>query len=427
MIGGRDTIFALASARGRAGVSVFRVSGPEIGALGAVCPLPRVGGRGVRLLRAADGSVIDEALVLRFGDKASFTGESVVEFQTHGSAAVVVSLLSRLGQLEGFRMAEPGEFTRRALENGRLDLAKVEGLSDLIDAETEVQRAQALALMQGRLSDRTERWRRDLIKALALLEATIDFADEDVPVDVKPDVQVLVVSVLDEISNEIVGSFAAERVRDGFEVAIVGRPNVGKSTLLNRIAGRAAAITSDVAGTTRDVVEVRFDLGGLPVTFLDTAGLRKTDNSVEKQGVTLAKARAEASDLRIFLVDDADELGGLGVGRSDGDQVVMPKADLRDDGVGVSGLSGAGVDALLKQVGDTLSARVSREVGATRARHRQAMEKAVEHLRLSLTDGPDELVSEELRSALSSLDSLVGRVDVESVLDVIFAEFCLGK
>ncbi len=428
----KDTIFALASARGRSGVAVFRISGPAaFTSVSDICDLPPTGGRGVRILRNSDGSLIDEALVLSFADKASFTGEAVVELQTHGGVAIQNAVLSRLGALPEFRLAEPGEFTRRALENGRLDLAQVEGLSDLIDAETEAQRSQALALMQGGLSERTLQWRKKLIHAVALIEATIDFADEDVPVDVMPEVLELIGQVKAQITMEIEGSRFTERLRDGFEVAILGSPNVGKSTLINAISGRDAAITSEYAGTTRDIVEVRYDLDGLPVTFLDTAGIRETDDSVENEGISRAQARAKEADIRVFLVGETTKLDEFGVDVALGDEVVWAKSDLGapDDVVGISGITGFGVDALLERIRNSLGSRLGKNVSATRSRHRLAMQEALQHLSACYASVGlfDEVVSEELRGAIFSLNSLIGKVDVEQVLDVIFAEFCLGK
>ncbi|HGG65032.1 MAG TPA: tRNA uridine-5-carboxymethylaminomethyl(34) synthesis GTPase MnmE, partial [Rhodobacteraceae bacterium] len=285
-----STIYALATALGKSGVAVIRLSGPRAldaaKTLAGTLPEPRVAG--LRALRDSDGVLLDQALVLTFMAGHSFTGEDVAELHLHGGPATIKAVLQTLGDLDGLRMAEPGEFTRRALENGCLDLAQIEGLSDLLDAETEAQRKQALRVFSGALGDKAESWRSQLIRAAALLEATIDFADEDVPVDVTPEVSDLLNSVMAALKTEATGVQISERIRDGFEVAIVGAPNVGKSSLLNRLAGRDAAITSEIAGTTRDVIEVRMDLNGLPVTILDTAGLRETDDTVEGIGIERA-------------------------------------------------------------------------------------------------------------------------------------------
>jgi tRNA modification GTPase len=355
----------------------------------------------------------------------------VAELHVHGSPAVVAALLRELGQLPGLRLAEPGEFTRRALESERLDLAQVEGLADLLDAETEAQRRQALRVLSGDLGRRAEGWRRALVRAAALLEATIDFADEEVPTDVTPEVTALVDATLAELRREAEGVTVAERIRDGFEVAIVGRPNAGKSTLLNALAGREAAITSEIAGTTRDVIEVRMDLRGLPVTILDTAGLRDTDDTVESIGVARAIDRATSADLRVFLLEEEGE--ALPLAPRPGDITVLGKADLRTGrAFALSGKTGAGIAELVDRITDTLSVRAEGAGLAIRERHRTAILRAIralESARLEVQHGPDraELAAEELRTALRSLDSLVGRVDVEDILDEIFSSFCLGK
>lgn len=425
-----DTIFALASARGKAGVAVIRISGPKafVAAERLVGRLPAV--RGLRTVRDEGGLAIDEALVLRFEEGRSFTGEDIVELQVHGSVAVVQSVLGALGGIEGVRIAEPGEFTRRALEHNRLDLAQVEGLADLIEAETEAQRAQAYRVLSGALGAKAEAWRSDLIRAAALLEATIDFADEDVPVDVSPEVRLLIDRVALSLRMEHEGVRIAERIREGFEVAIVGPPNAGKSTLLNALAGREAAITSEVAGTTRDVIEVRMDLGGLPVTVLDTAGLRETEDHVEGIGVQRAVERARAADLRVFLMLDGERGIGLQPGRED--IVVSGKADLGASGFAVSGKTGAGIGELVRRIQSVLEQRAARAGTAIRARHAQAIHRALGALanaRIEVEAGParSELAAEELRAAIRALDSLVGRIDVENILDEIFASFCLGK
>jgi tRNA modification GTPase len=316
------------------------------------------------------------------------------------------------------------------LENGKLDLSQVEALADLIDAETEAQRIQAQTVLAGGLGALAERWRVDLIRAASLIEVTIDFADEEVPVDVTDEVTTLLAGVVSDLQPQITGVQIAERIRSGFEVAIVGAPNVGKSTLLNALAGREAAITSEYAGTTRDVIEVRMDLAGLPVTLLDTAGLRETDDHVEGIGIELAKKRAEAADLRVFLAEDRNDID---LPIREQDIVLRPKADLLSDVPGaISGKTGQGVDDLVREIGRILKDRAGKAGIATRARHRDAMKAASDRLMSAqeiLKRGPEfyDIAAEDMRSAIRSLEMLVGRVGVENLLDEIFSSFCLGK
>ena len=424
-----DTIFALASARGKAGVAVMRLSGPKAHwALAHLCAPPPARQAALRRL-VWQGQVLDEALVLLFDQGASFTGEASVELHLHGSLGVIKATSQALAQM-GLRPAEAGEFTRRALENGRLDLAQVEGLADLIDAETEVQRRQALRVLSGAVGKRAEGWRKDLIRAGALVEATIDFADEDVPVDVTPEVLELIDGLLVDLRREIAGTGVAERVRDGFEVAILGAPNAGKSTLLNALAGREAAITSEIAGTTRDVIEVRMDLDGLAVTLLDTAGLRETLDPVEQIGIARAVSRAGAADLRVFLLDHPDE--ALLIAPQQDDIVVQGKADMHPGADAVSGRTGQGLDRLVARITAVLANKAASAGVMTRERHRFAMIRAVEAMesaRYQVEDigGAAELVALDLRRAARALDMLVGRVDTEDLLDEIFASFCIGK
>jgi len=424
-----DTIYALASAQGRAGVAVVRISGPGAhDAVRALCgDVPPHRHAALRTLRDPLDGTLDRALVLTFPEGGSFTGEAVAEFHLHGSRAILRAVLRALSRRPGFRMAEPGEFTRRAMENGRLDLTEVEGLADLIAAETEAQRKLALRVFDGALGRKVAVWRDDLIRALALLATSIDFADEDVPDDVSAAVAVILDRLVGALDEELAGAGAAARIRDGFEVAIVGPPNIGKSTLLNALAGRDAAITSDVAGTTRDVIEVRMDLDGLPVTFLDTAGLRDSDDRVEVLGIARARQRAAAADLRIILVDGTDAPRLVPTGD---DIVLAGKADLV--GAGVSGLTGEGVPQLLARVSAILGERAALAGVATQERHRLAMAQARDWLSNASTQMADgiaspELVSEDLRAAVSALDMLVGKVDVEDLLDTVFATFCIGK
>lgn len=427
-----DTIYALATAAGKAGVAIVRISGPLAHIAGdRLCgSVPSARHSALRQVQSSDGRILDTALVLSFAAPASFTGEDVLELQLHGSTAIISAVLKELSGQDGLRMAEPGEFTRRALENGRLDLTQVEGLADLIEAETEAQRQQAQKVLSGDLASLAEAWRRDLIRAAALLEATIDFADEDVPTDVSAEVAELLTSVQAEMDREIAGVAINERIRTGFEAAIVGEPNTGKSTLLNALAGREAAITSEYAGTTRDVIEVRMDLGGLPVTLLDTAGLRDTTDFVEGIGISRAIERANNADIRVFLGRSAMSLG---VDLKPDDIVLKPMADkLLDKTRAVSGKTGEGITELVEHLGAVLSTRVSSAGIATRERHRVALQRADGALTSALQvleRGADQydIAAEELRTAIRSLEFLVGRIDVESLLDEIFSSFCLGK
>ena len=423
-----DTIFALATAQGKAGVAVIRISGSQSFELSTILcgKLPLDRKMGVRSIRANDGTLLDQALVLLFPENQSFTGEATVELQLHGSIAVVRAVLAAISDTGLARVAEPGEFTRRALLNERLDLTQVEGLSDLIEAETEVQRREAMRSFDGALRDMIEGLRANLIRAAALLEATIDFADEEVPENVYPEVENLLKDATKTISSEISRSGAAQSVRKGFEVAIVGPPNVGKSTLLNTLAGREAAITSEIAGTTRDIVEVRMDIQGLPVTFLDTAGVRETDDPIEKLGVARAVERAKAAELRVILLErpDADPI----MPPCNGDIVVSTKHDIY--GVGISALNGTGLNELLSEISDRLG-DLTADIGLiSRERDRIALSESYSRLCLvqeNLLHMSSELLTAEIYGAVQSLGAVIGRVGVEDVLDEIFASFCLGK
>lgn len=427
-----DTIYALATAQGKSGIAVIRVSGPDAFRVSQHLAGHVPEARRARLcaLSGADGQLLDKGLVLTFESGASFTGEDIVEFHIHGSVATVKAVLGAIGACPNVRLADPGEFTRRALINDRLNLTEVEGLADLIDAETEAQRKQALRVFSGAIGARAEGWRSSLIRALALTEVTIDFADEEVPVDTAPEVLELLTTVISETQQELSGYSAAERIRNGFEVAIVGPPNVGKSTLLNALAGRDAAIVTDIAGTTRDVIEVRMDLGGIPVTVLDTAGLRYSDDPVESIGISRAVVRAKQADLRIFLTDGTpiEDL------KSEPDDIVVKgKADLLEDPEsGVSGKTGQGLNALLETMTSVFLDRSASAGLVVHERQRTALARALEPLQeakaeMMLGEPRTEVASEFMHRAVHQLDVLVGRVDVENVLDEIFSSFCLGK
>lgn len=426
-----DTVFALATARGKAGVAVVRISGScaieAVARLGVSGLSPRRAS--LRKLRVKD-DILDEALVVHFPKGQSFTGEDVVELHLHGSHATVSAVLRSLADMPGLRSAEAGEFTRRALENGVLDLTQVEGLADLIDAETEAQRRQAQRVLSGAIGQRAAQWRKDLIRAAALIEATIDFADEEVPQDVTPEVGEIIDRLLAAFAKEIEGSHVSERIREGFEVAIIGAPNVGKSSLLNALAGREAAITSAVAGTTRDVIEVRMDIGGLPVTLLDTAGMRETEDEIERIGVERAKDRAERADLRVLLLDPDEDPTCYAL--KDGDIVVRSKADLTGDLEAISSKTGQGLTGLVSSLEQVLSSRTQGGGVFIRERHRRALIEATQSLDsakiwLYGRTPSVELAASDLRAALHQMQVLVGMVGVETLLDEIFSSFCIGK
>ena len=427
-----DTIYALATPLGRAGVAVVRVSGPDaFMSLHSLCNDIRIKPRKTILcdLYTQEGLHLDKALVLPFKGPHSFTGEDVVELHLHGSIAVIQKTLETLSKITNFRQALPGEFTRRAFSNEKLDLAEIEGLADLIEAETEAQRVQALKVLSGKLGERAQEWRSMIIKAMALIEVTIDFADEDVPADVSEDVISILTSIINDLSFESTGINVAERIRVGFEVAIVGKPNVGKSTLLNTLAGREAAIISEQAGTTRDIIEVKMDLDGLPVTMLDTAGLRETNNSIETKGIRKAIERANSSDLVIVLTDDGKKPPEI---KNPNILTFISKCDNGDMENGLSAVTGFGIDNMIDTVKKELRNNVQNQGVATRFRHKEAIDRSINKLTKAkkfVIDGPGfyDLAAEELRQTAYTLDELFGKVDVEKVLDEIFSSFCLGK
>lgn len=439
-----DTIFALASGAGRAGVAVVRASGPlaraSLAALAGGLPEPRRAA--LRALRDESGALIDQALVLWFPAPASFTGEDVAEFHIHGGPAVIAALSDALTALD-LRPAGPGEFTRRAFERGRLDLTEAEGLADLIDAETEAQRAQALAQMGGALSGLYAGWRDQLIDILASIEGEIDFPDEeDVPENLAARAGPPLDVMIDTLQSHLSDGRRGEQVREGFTIAIIGAPNAGKSSLLNHLARREAAIVSDIPGTTRDVVEVRDIRAGFVVLFADTAGLREAADSIEAEGVKRALARAEGADLRCLVLDVSRETVSAEAAAllRPGDVVLANKADLSDrsisapEGVNsfaVSVKSGAGLEVFEAWLDGEITRRLGAREAAplSRARHRQLVERALESLaeaRARLLSSP-ELAGAEVNRAIRALGELTGAVSVEDVLDRVFSQFCIGK
>ncbi len=436
MVGPPDTIFAPASGAGRAAVAVVRISGPAtrdvLETLAGAVPPARVAT--LAALRCKD-DVLDRALVLWFPGPASFTGEDAAEFQLHGGRAVVAAVLRALTAIPGCRPAEPGEFTRRAFFNGKMDLGAVEGLADLIEAETEVQRRQAMRHLDGALGRWVEGLRGDLLTALAVAEGAIDFSDEDDLVfAVREEIRAGALRACAVIATQLSTGGRGEKLRDGVVVTIAGPPNVGKSTLLNLLAGRDVAIVSAWAGTTRDTIEVDLDLGGYAVRVIDTAGLRPTDDPIEQDGIARARARARSADLVLWL-DDGDENATPDIEAHGEVWRVTTKADLRDDGERttdflVSARTGQGIDSLLAALGRFAAGALLGAESAlvTRLRHRHALEEAQTCLDRATSGAYDlELVAEDLRGALRALASLVGDIGVEEVLGTIFARFCIGK
>ncbi len=383
-----------------------------------------------------DGETLDHGLVLWFPAPASFTGEDVAEFHGHGGPAAQAALTTALGALPGLRPAEPGEFSRRAFINGKLDLTAAEGLADLVAAETEMQRRQALRQLGGDFAARVERWRSTLVDALARVEAAIDFADEDLPQGLDDEGKRLVERLLQDIDSDLADAHRGERRRSGIEVVILGAPNVGKSTLLNTLARRDAAIVSATAGTTRDLIEVHLDLAGYPVTVVDTAGLRESADDIEQEGIRRALARAEDADLKVLMTVPG-EPPPTGV---DGDVlVILNKVDTLSEPapseiggrrvLSVSLKSGDGVDGLLEALAEAVAIRfrLSEAAGPTRERHRAALALCRGHLAAGLALEEPELVAADLRQAARALGRITGMVDVEDILDRIFGDFCIGK
>jgi tRNA modification GTPase len=436
-----DTIYALSSAPGRAGVAVIRVSGPAVrDVLEALCgaaPKPRHAG--VRDIRNRLGETIDRALVLWMPGPRSFSGEDVAEFQVHGGRAIVAAVLEAIAEVSGTRPSEPGEFTRRAVENGKLDLTQAEAVLDLIEAETEAQRRQALRQFGGALGRLYERWRENLVKALAWSEAEIDFSDEDLPGGLLSRSRSQISEIIKEIQVHMDDERRGEIIREGIHLTVIGPPNAGKSSLINALAKRDVAIVHETAGTTRDVIEVRLDIGGVPVIVSDTAGLREATDAVEREGVRRALSRVQSADLTLLLLDSSVEnpIAGLPPdAMAAAALTVWNKADLPRKSAPIADMrllslkTGAGWDDLMVEISRLVAERVEHRGEApviTRARHRRALAEACSALERALATQEPELFAEDLRLAARAIGRITGRVDVEDLLDVIFRDFCIGK
>lgn len=440
----KDTIFALSSGFGRAAIAVLRLSGPAtrdiLAAIIGRVPEPR---RAVlaRFKDPGSGEIIDRGLALFFPGPASETGEDCAEFHCHGGPAVIAAMLRMLSRFAGARLAEPGEFARRAFENGKLDLTEVEALGDLIAAETEAQRRQAVRQAQDGLGRKADAWRQELIKAAGLIEAGIDFVEEDIPEGTRSEIRATIAALGQRLRDELAAGHAGERLRDGVSVVIAGPPNAGKSTLLNALARREAAIVSAIPGTTRDAIEIHLDLHGLPVRMIDTAGLRDSHDAIEAIGIARAQEKTAEADLVLWLSEAAAPVAPSGFAtkakvwrlftKSDLLEGSPPETPARED-IFLSAATGENINALIARLSKFAHEMTAGGEGAliTRERHRRAMTLALAALERAesreLVEAP-ELLAEELRCAIRALESLIGKIDVEDVLGEIFSRFCIGK
>lgn len=444
-----QTIYALSTVYGKSGVAVIRISGKDaIDSISLMTNLDTVSLKPryayfVRLHHAISGELLDKCLLLYFKAPQSFTGEDVVELHTHGSRAVIAAVMESLAQIKGYRMAEPGEFSKRAFYNNKMDLTEAEGLADLIDAETAEQQKYAIRQMDGALKGLYEGWREKLVKILAHLEAYIDFPDEDIPQNIIDDMQNTVFKLCGEVKNHLQGDNIGERLREGFRVTIIGAPNAGKSSLLNQIVRREAVIVSDIAGTTRDAIDIHLDLGGYPVMFTDTAGLRETKEEIEQKGIAIAHEKALQADLVIYLFDaSTDSAQDIEKYKKDFEGRFLVVANKRDKlkasriseleksgCLVISAKQNIGTDKLLSAIKEYISSRFTSASGLliSRRRYREALQNVVEYLSGFGFDKEIELTAEDIRLAAREIGKITGRIEVDEILDKIFGSFCIGK
>ena len=432
------TIYALSTPPGISAVAIIRISGPDsFRAVGKLCKQKtafKLDKRKTHLRKifSHDGKLLDEGFVICFDKGRSVTGEDMAEFQLHGSNIVVNTVLNALSKLSYTRLAEPGEFTKKAMENNKIDLFQAEGLSDLLAAETEAQQEQALTTYSGYMSERIGGWKESVVKMLSIVETVIDFSDDVDTSDFVNSLKGDLKDLEEELIKEKMGFKAAESLRDGFEVAFVGEPNVGKSTILNYLAKRNLAITSEVSGTTRDIIELRFNLEGLPITFLDTAGIRYTEDEIEKVGVNNSIERVNRSDVRVFLTRNNQEINKFGVKHLKTDIVLRPKGDLSGSEPSISGKTGKGFDYLLKSLKKRFENKTREASCITRTRHLEKVLRCLKNIKsirkkIENKNYEVEIIAEEFRDTLRNFDGLLGFVDTEEILGEIFANFCIGK
>ena len=434
----KKTIFALSTPESVSAIAIIRISGPDT--LNALCMLCRCNVKSFKKKRtlilkkiySSDNILLDEALVVSFDENKSFTNEQMAELHIHGSIIVIKTVMETLSKLPFLRQAFPGEFTQRALENNKLSLTQVEGLSDLLKAETEYQQKQALDNYTGKTNKKIIKWKNKVLKILSLIEANIDFYEDVDDTDIIKKVTESIFCLEKDLIKEKKGFKFSESLRSGFIVSIVGKPNSGKSTLINKLAKRNVAITSRISGTTRDIIELRYNLDGIPIVFLDTAGIRKSKNKIEKIGISKSLKKANKSDLRVILSENIEEVLSLGLKKSSLDIVLRPKGDLKGSEPSISGKTGKGIKNLLQEIKERLySKKISSSV-INRTRHLERVNICINYINnikelISRDIIELELLANELRGIILNIDGLLGLIDTESMLGEIFSNFCIGK
>ena len=434
----KKTIFALSTPESVSAIAIIRISGPDT--LNALCMLCRCNVKSFKKKRtlilkkiySSDNILLDEALVVSFDENKSFTNEQMAELHIHGSIIVIKTVMETLSKLPFLRQAFPGEFTQRALENNKLNLTQVEGLSDLLKAETEYQQKQALDNYTGKTNKKIIKWKNKVLKILSLIEANIDFYEDVDDTDIIKKVTESIFCLEKDLIKEKKGFKFSESLRSGFIVSIVGKPNSGKSTLINKLAKRNVAITSRISGTTRDIIELRYNLDGIPIVFLDTAGIRKSKNKIEKIGISKSLKKANKSDLRVILSENIEEVLSLGLKKSSLDIVLRPKGDLKGSEPSISGKTGKGIENLLQEIKERLySKKISSSV-INRTRHLERVNICINYINnikelVSRDIIELELLANELRGIILNIDGLLGLIDTESMLGEIFSNFCIGK